>query len=82
MARSKKVSHDLTHAIIVWRFEDAPEAYRALSTNGGDEDWVAFVPDSYDGYRPGWLESGGPFGCYDVKSHDVPGGTIYIGAHA
>ena len=34
----------MTLMIKVWRFEDAPKKYRALSTNGGDEDWIAFVP--------------------------------------
>lgn len=30
--------------IRLWRFEDAPVEYRALSTCGGDEDWVALIP--------------------------------------
>lgn len=31
-------------AAVVWRFHEAPEKYQALSCNGGDEDWLAFVP--------------------------------------
>ncbi len=27
-------------AILVWAWSDAPEEFRALSTHGGDEDWV------------------------------------------
>lgn len=30
--------------IYVWRFEEAPEEYRRLSDNGGDEDWLVLVP--------------------------------------
>lgn len=29
--------------IKIWRFKDAPEIYRNLSTNGGDEDWVVVM---------------------------------------
>lgn len=32
--------------IKVWEWSDAPEEFRALSTHGGDEDWVVFVPYS------------------------------------
>lgn len=42
--------------ILVWRFYDAPEEYRALSGHGGDEDWLAFVPDEIgtDAQRASW----------------------------
>ena len=30
--------------ITIWRWDDAPEKYRALSQHGGDEDMVAFCP--------------------------------------
>lgn len=39
-----RLQNSLARAIIVWRFEDAPEEYRRLSTNGGDEDWVILIP--------------------------------------
>lgn len=72
----------LEHAIIVWRFDDAPEDYKSLSTHGGDEDWLAFVPDSLkDGYI-GWMEEGTSFGCCDVYEYPVHGGVIRIGAHS
>lgn len=33
----------------VWRFADAPEWYKNLSHNGGDEDWViAVTADDYE----------------------------------
>lgn len=67
-------------AILVWRFEVAPKEYQALSLHGGDEDWVAFVPDWYGG-APVWVQQGS-FGCCDVSEHKVDGGTVHIGAHA
>ena len=44
--------------ILVWRFYDAPEEYAALSVNGGDEDWLAFVPDAAAGEdeRAEWVD--------------------------
>lgn len=70
------------NAVIVWPFYKAPEEYRKLSPHAGDEDWVAFVPESLSGYWIGWLESGTSFGCCDVSEHKVDGGEVRIGAHA
>ena len=36
--------YDVSGAIQVWRFHEAPEALQLLSTHGGDEDWLAVVP--------------------------------------
>ena len=47
--------------ILVFHFEDAPEALRQLSGHGGDEDWIAVVPPELvdvDPYIP-WLEDAG-----------------------
>lgn len=68
--------------ILVWAWRDAPTQYRALSTHGGDEDWVAVVPAGMvDRYIP-WLEHG-PFGVCDISRHDLPDGRrVFIGAHA
>lgn len=68
--------------IKVWRFQDAPEEFRALSDHGGDEDWVAFLPESFNGDWIDWMESGTSFGCCHVSEHTVEGGTVRIGAHA
>jgi hypothetical protein len=68
--------------ILVWSFCDAPKEYQDLSPHGGDEDWLALVPDHMDGDYIGWLESGGSFGCCDVSRHKVEAGTVFIGAHA
>jgi hypothetical protein len=73
---------DTKKTILIWRFEDAPEHFRKLSTHGGDEDWVAFVPDHYKDEWIGWMEEGGPFGCCSVSEHEVEGGKVRIGAHA
>lgn len=67
--------------ITVWEFDNAPKEYRDLSTNGGDEDWIAFVPTHLkDAWIP-WLEEG-PFGCAGVQERPVDGGAIRIGSHA
>jgi hypothetical protein len=72
----------ILHPITVWKYYEAPDPLK-ISTNGGDEDWLAEVPPGYD-YVP-WLESGSRFGCCDVEIHDHPartGWTIHIGCHA
>lgn len=71
-----------TGAILVWRFHEAPPQYQALSDHGGDEDWVAFIPDSLAGEWIGWLQEGTSFGCCRVSEHSVDGGVVRIGAHA
>jgi hypothetical protein len=68
--------------IKVWKFEDAPKEYQDLSTNGGDEDWIAFVPSEFSDDWISWLQTGTPFGCCDVEEINVLGGTIHIGCHA
>ncbi len=39
-----RLQNSLARAILVWRFEDAPEEFRRLSQNGGDEDYVVLIP--------------------------------------
>lgn len=71
--------------IKVWRFVEAPKHYQNLSDNGGDEDWIAFVPqhilDAEDGYI-GWLQEGTSYGCCAVNEYVVDGGRIFIGCHS
>lgn len=70
--------------IAVWRFEDAPAYLQAVSTNGGDEDWLAVVPvHLVDEWIP-WLEVGA-FGLCSVDRFDHPkakGYKVVIGSHA
>lgn len=69
--------------IRVWKFEDAPKEYKDLSTNGGDEDWVVFVPkecDAGDDYQFNWIQYTDT--CNEPAVYKIKDGTIYIGAHA
>lgn len=43
-AQRRVLADGAARAIIVSRFEDAPEHLRALSAHGGDEDWLAVIP--------------------------------------
>lgn len=70
-----------TVPIKVWRFSEAPPCLQALSTNGGDEDWLALVPNSLANEYIPWLE-GQSFGCYCVLRYPVVGAIVYIGCHA
>ncbi len=78
-------------AIIVWPWRDAPESLRALSTHGGDEDWIAPLPASYDeaskdsDYIPTWVQGGG---TSSIEWHDEDpevledGRLVFIGANS
>lgn len=76
---AKKAGSDHIH---VWPFDEAPEHYRALSTAGGDEDWVALVPGRL-AKSVSWLESGTAFGVCSVRQTVLDSGdVVFIGAHA
>jgi hypothetical protein len=80
-------------AVLLWRFAEAPAAYRALSTAGGDEDWLLFCPTalvdtawppflSWLGYllpegAPGWEDSRSR-----IERHAVEGGVVLIFSHS
>lgn len=67
-------------AIVVWPWWDAPGELRALSDHGGDEDWVALLPNEQ---VPSWMDSGTPFGCCRVQVEPLGDGRfVAIGAHA
>jgi len=68
--------------IVVWRFHDAPTEYQGLSDHGGDEDWLAFVPEALSEEWIGWMTEGTSFGCCSVSEHRVAGGVVRIGAHS
>jgi hypothetical protein len=73
----------MVEPILVWEFYSAPEEYSSLSTNGGDEDWVAVVPASMSDEYIGWLESGTQFGVCCVDKYPLPDGrVVYIGSHS
>lgn len=76
-------NHKDRECVRIWRFEKAHEAFQMLSTNGGDEDWVALIPPSMSEEYFGWMEEGSPFGCCDVSEYDLPWGwKVRIGSHA
>lgn len=71
------------NAILVWRWDDAPEELRELSYHGGDEDWVALFPNEDIADDATWSESYTRFGCCEVSEHLLPDGRVVrIGAHA
>lgn len=73
---------EIEKAAVVWRFHDAPESLRALSENGGDEDWLALVPPHLASDWIPWAEVGG-FGVCNVDRFAMPYGfVVYIGCHA
>jgi len=70
--------------IQVWAFSQAPECLQKLSTNGGDEDWIALIPPSHltdSKELPSWIDSS-QFGCCDVQKIEVDKWIIAIGSHA
>lgn len=76
----------MKNTIKIWRFEDAPKKFQNLSTNGGDENYIAFIPDSYlkDNYDsiPSFFEEGTSFGICCVEKIKIKNGTILIGSHS
>lgn len=72
----------LKEPIKIWHFKDAPKKYRKLSTNGGDEDYLAFIPEHYKNEYFPFLEEGTNFGCFSVDKVEVNGGIILIGSHS
>jgi hypothetical protein len=81
---ARKRQLDESRAIKVWRFEDAPEELRNLSTNGGDEDWLALIPRGFDFTYglPMWMQVSA-FDTSDPQVYDLPDGSkVVIGSHA
>jgi hypothetical protein len=74
---------DQPQAIQVWCHDDTPQQWADLVMLGGDEDWVAFVPDTFLGQlAPSWLDAGSSFGVSSVTDFEVDGGTLYVSQHA
>lgn len=78
-----KDERDLGKAVIVWPFADAPAELKSLSLNGGDEDWVIFIPRVLAANRNiEWVECGTVFGDESPQRYEVDDGVIYITSHA
>ena len=74
----------MSEPVTVWAFADAPHDLQELSTNGGDEDWLALVPADFVRQHgvPLWLETP-PFGRCCVDEYPQPDGSmVLIGCHA
>lgn len=70
--------------ILVYVFHDAPQELQDLSTNGGDEDWLAVVPAAIVAQDPWmrWLECPA-FGVCNVDEFMLPDGRkVVIGCHS
>lgn len=78
--------NSLPRHVSVWRYADAPVPLRALSTNGGDEDWLVYVPaPAVEGFEefgpPTWVEV--MDSCREPQRIALPGGAVvYVGSHA
>ena len=71
--------------ILVWSFKNAPNEFRNLSENGGDEDWVAVIPPNSVNKYISWMDEGTPFGCCNVEYYKHPnknGYQVAIGSHS
>ncbi len=69
-------------AIMVWPWANAPSAMRQLSTVGGREDWVAYVPPCYENEWRWWITDSPAFDFFDVQDHQYMGGTVLIGSYS
>lgn len=72
--------------IKIWNFYDAPEEFRKLSDNGGDEDYIAHLPkelvEQFRYCNFSFLESDS-FGCCSINEYPLKDGSlILIGCHA
>jgi len=73
--------------ISVWSFEKAPEEIQKIADQGGDEDWVVFVPKEFgfgtcedlEGWKPYWLDV--MDSCRQPVVITVDDGIFYVGCH-
>jgi hypothetical protein len=74
----------------VWKWDDAPEEWKKLSTSDGDEDWLALVPlrllpETANGVAPEpdlWWMHWAPERLKRYTLPNLEGFEIWIGAHA
>ena len=70
--------------IKVWPWENAPEDYKAICSQGGDEDWIVFVPyelrDILEYGLPTWLIKIDTM--EEPVMFDVSDGTLFVGCHS
>ena len=83
---------EVAQAILLWPFHEAPEDFKRLSQSGGDEDFLAFVPDDFFDSRYFPSSHGVQYdflsrlkqamGVCNTEQHEVEGGFILIGTHS
>lgn len=67
--------------IRVWKFSDAPQELRGLMHRGGDENWIAVVPATYEArHYVDWLDDG-KFGPNVDSTKLADGSTVYLAYH-
>lgn len=76
-------SAEMLH-VDIWKFEDAPERLRAICDQGGDEDFIIFVPSclsekSKNFFKWSLIEK---IRICDVAAIETSFGTFYITSHA
>lgn len=68
--------------VLMWAFNDAPEEFKKLSTNGGDEDWLFLFDAKWlkKNYIPSCIDytSVGSTDRFDLENGDV----VIIHSHA
>lgn len=94
-SNSSENSNEFNECILIWPFKNAPDELKYITDRfGGDEDWVAFVPENIDANHCAyWLEDG-IFGNFvskcNIKNKFITirkqelllNGYIYISYHA
>jgi hypothetical protein len=70
---------------LVWRFDQAPAALRDLFQQGGDEDYLAIIPDALE---TDWVTfneevfNNASFGCAHISRYECPPFVILVGTHS
>ena len=80
----KSATEQNNQPAFVWQFDQAPVELRALSSNGGDEDWLVELPPGYeDCGLPFWIEAMDASHEPEQCPHPTkPDWKVYIGSHA
>ncbi len=70
--------------ILVWKFQEAPENFQKLSPHGGDEEWLALVPPTYEKTGAlGWILENTSLAICNLSMHRIKGGfLVAIGKHS
>jgi len=73
----------MTKSIRIWPWKSAPPQFRKLSNNGGDEDWIVYIPQEHlsDVDHSLWLDN--IDSCAEPQKIQLKNGDwIFIGSHS